>query len=463
MRLANAIGALLSQELTHQGALRRVAIVRVQASPWDWVLFSLTPSAERALQTLLAALAPFRAGELLASDSQPLGFHASRDFVIEALRPTDPIVQHALLDSPPEVRATLERPCIGQGQAVFLAKLRRETSLSDAAALARVVREDTWLAFRSLPARLQKRHIELTLGAQTVSIDTLAYSPIAATEIGETHVSIFPASTTTMVAARTLLENGDTSSTKLPASRVAEALGIPFQSYYGFRIGLPVDVEILSRSSEWRANDVLATLQSCSSELQAAREYCRQAIDDGIDNTLRLLEDRRRQAAHRDTVVLDDARGFPWVVGSVPTNEHEVLILAGKLEAYVRQVLPAFRIWEHTSQIGIDALADIQLSRDSAQLRNATLEFEFGLRNVFKHSHPIRQTDLVLCWSTGRLENGTHRYGDGAVDRHGSLTFEMRGEGWIRILDFGDHVIRVLVLEQLPGLRIGDPSGTLRS
>ena len=271
-------------------------------------------------------------------------------------------------------------------ETVLVARLRRESALIDAEGLARLVREGTWLAFRSLPAKLRKRRIELQLGAQTVNIEALRYSPIAAAETREAQVSVVAADPATTITVRTLAETGDVRRIYLPAARVAEALGIAPETYYGFRISLPVEVEILARDAH--NADALATLESCAAELRAARDYCRRSIDEGIDGTLRLLEARRRRSRNRDIVTLVDAGRSRRVVGSVPTNEHEVLILAGKLEWYVGRVLPLFRIWEHTSQIGIDALVDIQLSRDSAQVRSGTLEFEFELRNFLSARSP---------------------------------------------------------------------------
>lgn len=459
MRLARAIRALLVQEFTQQDALRRVEIGRSQAAPWDWVLFRLDPGTERAFGALLGALAPFRVGELLISARERLGIQATRDFVTAAVTTGNPTVEQVLRESPTEMRATFDRARNAQSEAVLVARLRRETALTDAVGLAGLVRDDTWLAFRSLPARLRKRRVELQLGAQAVNVDALEYNPIAAAETHEAQVSVFPADPATTTTVRTLAETGDVRRTRFPAGRIAEALAIAREAYYGFRISLPVEVEILVKGTQ--DVDPLATLESCSAGLRGARNYCRRSMDESVDATLRLLEARRQRSRSRDVVAVVDAGKGERVVGSVPTNEHEVLILAGKLEAYVGRVLPLFRIWEHTSQIGIDALVDIQLSRDRAQVWSATLEFEFKLRNFFRHAHPIRQTDFILCWTTKGLANGTHRYGDGDVDRQGAFAFDMRGEGWIRTLDFGDHLARVLILEQLPGLRTGPPAGRM--
>ena len=457
MRLATALQTLLSQELVSREATQRVTVTRIQATPWDWVLFWITPTAERSLRTLLSILVPFHPGEMVLAVDGSTAFYSTRDILVDAVPQKDRVVRQALQDSPPEVQLALELARGGHRGAVVFARVQRDKYLSDVNSLLQVVKEHTWFGFRSLPAVLQKRHIDITLGAQHARVETLRNIPLAAAETDEAHISIFPTSPSTAVTIRILSPSGATTTDRLPAARVANALGIPLRTYYGFAVSLPVEIELLSRTSQQSRNDVIETLESCTAALRTARVHCQSSIERGIDETIQLLEARRRRTRSRKMIRLIREGNPPRVVGVVPTNEHEVLILAGKLEAYICQVIPLFRIREHTSQVGIDALADVQLSKDSAPARDATLEFEFELSNFFKHSHPIRQTEFIVCWSNGTLENGKHTYGDGNVDRRGELSFEMRGLDWIRFLNFGDHLIRVLLLQNLPGLQVQDP------
>lgn len=457
MRLAAAIKDVLSRELATREALQQVTVARVQSAPWDWIVFSMVPSADHATRTLLSHLVPLRAGELLMAVGSGTAFHSPQGVITESRSEEDHVVRQILSDSPAEIRLAVDPTRSSfRGSTVFV-RLQRDRSLSDANSIARSVRDSTWFGFRSLPATLQHRHVDIVLGAQSVRLATLDNDPIASSETGDTLISIFSSTATATVTVRTLTGDGCSGTFKLPAAQVAAALGVSLRKYYGFDVNLPLDAEVLTRDVHLRRANAVAVLKSCAPSLGAARERCEEAIGRGIDDTIRLLEKRRQQSRRRSTVGLVDESGSSSVLGTVPTNENEVLILTGKLESHISQILPVFCVWEHTSQIGIDALADIQLSRDSAPIRNATVEFEFQLASFFEHSHPIRQTEFIVCWTHGDVDNGTHSYGDGGLDRRGELQFEMRGTGWIRFLDFGDHLIRVLILRHLPGLRVESP------
>ena len=452
MRLAAAVARLLSEELTTEECLRQVAVARIQAVPWDWIVLSVYPRAHQTLRTLLSALAPLRAGEVVITPGDGLGFYSPQGVIAQTVSPQDHTVQQILSDSPPEVQLAVQE--LDASRPVVFARLKRDSSLSDVHGLWRVVRDRTWFSFRSLPRRLRGRRLGFTLGAQTASITTLDYDPIAACENSDIHMSFFSSPAKSAVSVRILNPNGSMESLKLSNTQVFDALGVPLGRHYGFDVRLSLDVEIVSPHERLRRGAVIEAVKSCRSGLRAAREHCERLINARIDNTINLLEERRRQTRSRESVVILDKVGISRTIGSVPTNENEVLILAGKLEAYIGSVLPIFRIWEHTALVGIDALADIQLSRESAPLRYATVEFEFELGNFFRHSHPIRQTEFVVCWSTGGLGDGRHSYGNGRVDGNGALSFEMRTGDWIRVMDFGEHLIRVLVLRELPGLRV---------
>ena len=245
MRVARAIRALVSRELSDHETLRRVAIARMQGALYDWVLFHSTPGAEQSLRTLLTTLAPFRGGELVLLGNQPFVCRASRDVVIERVTFGDPDVQRALAAAPSEVGEVVGRPGTDRHEATVLARLLRESALVDAEGLARSVRDTTWFALRALPAGLQTRRIELILGAQRAEVAPLRGSPIAAVQNAGTQVSAFPAAPTSSIEARTLLKSGALSTTKLPAAQVADALGVSLRSFYGFQVRLPVVVEIL--------------------------------------------------------------------------------------------------------------------------------------------------------------------------------------------------------------------------
>ena len=444
---------LIASELTSGECLLSVNVSRIQGAPWDWILFSLLPVADHSVLTVLSTLAPFREGEFLLPPWPTSGFVAPRDFLTADLSWDDARLAQYLSQSPPEVREVVGRAADETHTPVLFARLRRDGSLSDAQTLSQRIAPQTWLGFRALPPRLRSRQIDLRLGAQRVRLAPPGGRSIATTETGCAHVTLFPAATaSSKVTCRTLSGDGTIRTIAVPATVVAEALGVPLNSYYGFRVELPIELEIVSTVACENGHDVVGVLTSGAAGLQPAREYCLQSIEDGVDETIRRLDLRRRRIQSRDSILVQEPGGAARILGVVPTNEHEVLILTGKLETYIDQVLPVFRILEHTSQAGIDALADVQLSRDTNVARGATLEFEYVLGNFFRHSHPIRQTEFIVCWCLGGIENGTHRYGDGAIDRDGRLEFRMSGQSWVRVLDFGDHLIHTLVLESLPVL-----------
>ena len=454
MRLATVVERLVAAELASGERLLRVNVSRIQGAPWDWVVFSLSPVADCSVPPLLSTLAPFRKGEFLLPPWPTSGFFAPRDFITAELPCDDDRFAQCLSQSPPEAREVVTRASDETREPVLFARLQRDGSLSDVQNLSREIRRRTWLGFRALPPPLRTRHIHLSLGAQHARVAPEGGRAIAGTDTGRAQVTVFPAvAASPNVTCRTLSGDGRVRTLTVSARAVADALGLPLNSYYGFPIEFPIELEIVSEVAYENGEDVIGALSSGAAGLRRAREYCLRTIEDRVEGTIRRLDLRRRRMQSRDSIRVREPGGASKIIGVVPTNEHEVLILTGKLETYIEQVLPVFHILEHTSQAGIDALANVQLSKDANVATGATLEFEYALENFFRHSHPIRQTEFIVCWCLGGIENGTHRYGDGAIDRDGELEFRMSGESWLRVLDFGDHLIDALVLERLPALR----------
>jgi hypothetical protein len=141
-------------------------------------------------------------------------------------------------------------------------------------------------------------------------------------------------------------------------------------------------------------------------------------------------------------------------LGPEPTNETETLIFTGKLEKALEGEFGVFKILEHTSQYGIDGLIMIRRSSESVVEEAAVVEFEYELSNFFRHRHPIRQTNYVICWSLGNLKDGEVRFGEGGIRSDGPLSVEIRPFGWMKILIFGDHMIYVLPLQSWPRINI---------
>ena len=308
---------------------------------------------------------------------------------------------------------------------------------------------------RLIDQTVGRREIEFVLGAQRRVVTQTNQDPIGVAESDSCRLAFFPTKPQTPVVVRVHVAGRDLVLRDVPARAILEAIGIARSAYYGFRVELPFSIEAYCTHVPTDRH-LISCIEYGRARLSGPRAMCNAAIQrgiriavQGIDSRRALLEKRLRLEIQTSHVRVD--------IGRVPTNEHEVLILIGRLHSYIESQIPRFRILEHTSLLGIDALADVQLSVDGPVFPRATVEFEFSLENFFRHEHPIRQTSFVVCWTVGNLPEAVHyRVPDTECsDQHGDgHDVVLSGTGWRRHLNFGDHLIHVFVLELLPGLRV---------
>jgi hypothetical protein len=179
-----------------------------------------------------------------------------------------------------------------------------------------------------------------------------------------------------------------------------------------------------------------------------------QQLEASKQEYLQRLEERRLRLRKRQTI---SVRGKE--LGPEPTNEHEVLILAGKMESAFQEVLSEFQILEHTAQIDIDGIVRIQRGPGQLLQGDATVEFEYELRSFFEHRHPIPMTNYIICWTLGGLEEKSYSFGSQGLQEEGPPTVEISPLGWMKLLKFAEHMIYVIPLEHFPGLTFALPPG----
>lgn len=93
------------------------------------------------------------------------------------------------------------------------------------------------------------------------------------------------------------------------------------------------------------------------------------------------------------------------LIHRVPESENDTLALLWKLESLKLLPLYKFNSLEHTSQSGIDILADYQWDEISAKKVFSPIEVEYELENFLKHDHEITQAPLIICWSIHNKDN----------------------------------------------------------
>ena len=129
-------------------------------------------------------------------------------------------------------------------------------------------------------------------------------------------------------------------------------------------------------------------------------------------------------------------------VYKVPTNENETVSLHQKLEGMRGLPFAEFVSLEYTPKLGIDAIVNFRISDTEALHRFATVEFEHKFENFFAHSHPVEQTDMIICW-------------EGAGTSSGQWDYKMDTRvPWLGYLHVNGKVIKVVQVSRYPGLAV---------
>jgi hypothetical protein len=127
----------------------------------------------------------------------------------------------------------------------------------------------------------------------------------------------------------------------------------------------------------------------------------------------------------------------------VPKNEHDVIILLGKLEDNPALPLNHLKVWEHTAKTGIDAIVDLQVKPGDEIDHLATMEIEFQFSNFIAHGHPPELTKYVLCWKV-----------DNPTPSQGSLTRGDDSRPWLWRYHIDDRLLQVFEINRFPGLSV---------
>jgi hypothetical protein len=236
----------------------------------------------------------------------------------------------------------------------------------------------------------------------------------------------------------------------IPKEVFLEAAGFPVAQAYGYEFFVPLEFDALLPSTDDAGRTVVQALKTAPQHVRD--QLCaalRQQLDQTKQQYMNRLDERKQQLQRRRHLSLAGQ-----ALGPEPTNEHEVLILTGKMEAALGKQLHEFMVLEHTPQIDIDGILRIRREAGLHLQEAATVEFEFDLPNFFKHQHPIPITEYIICWTVRPLEDKTYRFGAKGIHEAGPLTVEVASLGWMKVLRFPDHMIYVLPLEQFPGLSI---------
>lgn len=129
------------------------------------------------------------------------------------------------------------------------------------------------------------------------------------------------------------------------------------------------------------------------------------------------------------------------LVYKLPTSEIETVSLHQKLEGMGGLPFAEFVSLEYTPKLGIDAIVNFRVLSTEAVHRFATVEFEHQFGSFFAHSHPVEQTDMIICWEGVRaLPSKEWRY-----EPDNNLP-------WLGYLYVSSRVIKVAQVSKYPGL-----------
>lgn len=126
-------------------------------------------------------------------------------------------------------------------------------------------------------------------------------------------------------------------------------------------------------------------------------EFTKRVSQDNKQKQAKLLIQRQERVMDRPSVHVGRRE-----IGCEPVSENEVIVLLAKAEVMGALPLAHFELLEYTPRVGIDALANIQINKQSARQPLAPVEIELHFENFFDHGHPLEQTSMIVCWGFRR-------------------------------------------------------------
>lgn len=451
MKSLNILATLINRELGPVGLyLSKIDAPISQEDEWVWFfcLFTGKSSFEEVEQIsslILELMSPLRVGEVIGHSCNTSIFIAENDCLpiqvqrSEILPFSSPYVA-SLLDSMSDVRPSL------------FFRIKKEGIL-DAYSISKTLCEETWFRSQAIPSRLRGRSIDISFGASHTALQAQRKDILSCFETEKGFYAVFHNNSSDgKVRCNIYQASGLIEILNIGREDFLVTIGFSNEEAYGFNPNVPLQIDLSTEGSN------LLTMDSVLEDIKASTitcEKCREIVATQLDSdrrlTLRRLETRRETLRSRRTVfVLNKGQELP--LGYEPSNETELIILATKLEPYLKEYFGEFQILEHTSQLGIDSLIKIRRTSSSILEISATAEFEYELGNFFKHEHPIEQTNYVLCWTIGNISDGKRRFGKRGLIPGGEIKLDVSSASWLKIFTFNTHMIYVLPLENFPSL-----------
>lgn len=455
MKVKGLIVSLLNEELQGKPRLLRVDIPIAQGEVWNWILLSFEDLDEAGnIQELsirlLELLSPIQAGEIFGHSNQLSVYYAISDFIPEKTS-IDILFQPPIGDNIPcYVRDALSSE--ENLSNFFFLRIKKQVNILDADYLVRKIREETWFRARTVPYHLSYRKVEIIVGAQRKTIVPEKQPPILCFEWDKGYYAAFyNPNPERSVKYNLYCYDGKLETLTCNRDEFLTGIKFPLGEIYGFDLMIPLEFDTFLSSAKNTEYSLLSAIQHSSEARQRIFEVVREQLYKIKQQTVERLEERRRHLLNRKSVLLQ-SNGKEMMLGFEPTNENELIILATKLEDAISKQLSYFKIIEHTGQLGIDGLIQIKRTPGSMFEEAASVEFEYELANFFKHGHPILQTNYIICWTIGDLQDGTLHIGKGGIRPNGSLVAELRSSDWMKILIFSNHIIHVLPIDRFPGI-----------
>ncbi len=457
MKYVDTLASLLNRELgQNQLILSRIDVPISQGDEWIWVFCyleqeSLTEEVEQIYKLLLEQISPLHSGEILGYSGDPSILISKSDWLPEKVDRDDLLSSSSEISISSYVSDLISS--MDDGNLIFFFRLKKESML-DADIVSKALRERTWFQSKAVPFYLRNRSVDISVGASRAILRPHTQNAIWYFETDRSFYAIFERNDVdSRVRCNAYQALTGVESLYISREDFLEAINFPYQSTYGFNIGIPLEIDTFTRSNySCSAEQMLIDIKSSLDTCQKCREIIQFQLNLKKQETLRRLEQRRNSLSSRASILYNDNREI--FLGYEPTNETELIILAAKLETYIRQYIGEFQILEHTSQLGIDGLIRIRRTASSVLQNFASAEFEYELRNFFEHEHPVEQTDYIICWIIGSLEDGKFRFRRRGIRSDGAIEVYISSEGWMKILTFRDHMIYVLPLKCFPGLVI---------
>lgn len=451
-RILNSAIELLRQESGEAARLQSLTLASDGERAFLWVNIAfLNPVSLSDLQSVLVAVGQLSQGEVV---------------LVPALRRVVSQARHDELDLEewhrllaiyqPDGEAPGHVACQFHDNRSLLLRLAALAEPLDADLFRREILCQTWMGCSALPEPLAARRVRVEVGAQVVEVAPAARRQGAYVVAGQDRyysVTPCPAREPGAVLHVFCLRAPPTTRHLSPEELLSSA-GVQEQDWYGFPPEVSLEIDVFAEDAGFAVHDFLAQVSTRPEVRERVATVFRDAIQARKRATMERLEQRRRGIANRARLHLSDGDTTAWL-GFVPTNENEVLLLTAKLQGFLSRALGEFTLLEHTPKADIDGLVRVRLMDDAPVRELAAVEFEYQLPNFFTHRHPIRQTDLIICWTLGGLEPGLFRFGVSGIDPNGPLQADLRrGPSWYFTLIADGHAVPVLALEKCPNLRV---------